>query len=110
MCIIVFMKRTDPGSARDRWLDYLSGEEFAFIKRFVLASGSLKEVAAQYGVSYPTVRRRLDRLIAKIDVVDDRTISSDFERLLRAAHADGRVDQLTTAALLAAYRSEREEP
>ena len=38
----------------------------SFIKKFVLASGSLKEVAGIYGVTYPTVRLRLDRLIQKI--------------------------------------------
>ena len=41
------------------WLANLEEEDVAFIKRFLLASGSLKEIAAQYGVSYPTVRLRL---------------------------------------------------
>jgi len=95
-----------PGS----WIDYLNDEDLAFVKRFVLGSGSLKEIASQYGVSYPTVRRRLDRLIAKLEVIDDRTSESEFERTLRAAHADGRIDRATTTALLAAYREEREEP
>ena len=45
------------------WLADLEDEDAAFIKKFVLSSGSLKEVAALYGVSYPTVRLRLDRLI-----------------------------------------------
>jgi hypothetical protein len=86
----------------------MNGEDLAFIKRFVRASGSLKEVASQYGVSYPTVRRRLDRLIAKLDVLDDGSVTSHFERVLRAAHADGRIDETTTKALLAAYREEEE--
>lgn len=46
----------------------LDDEDMTFIKRFLLASGSMKEVAAQYGVSYPTVRLRLDRLIQKIQL------------------------------------------
>ena len=50
------------------WLADLEDEDAAFIKKFVLASGSLKEVAALYGVSYPTVRLRLDRLIQKIKI------------------------------------------
>jgi hypothetical protein len=33
---------------------------------FVLASGSLKEIASQTGVSYPTVRARLDRIINEL--------------------------------------------
>lgn len=97
------------GDRRRSWIDYLSDEDLAFVKRFVLGSGSLKEIASQYGVSYPTVRRRLDRLIAKLEVIDDRTTESAFERILRAAHADGRIDQATTTALLAAYREEQEE-
>ena len=48
------------------WLASLDEEDVSFIKRFVLASGSLKEIAGIYGVTYPTVRLRLDRLIQKI--------------------------------------------
>ena len=35
------------------WLDLLEDEDLAFLKRFVLASGSLKELAEAYGISYP---------------------------------------------------------
>jgi hypothetical protein len=89
-----------------RWLDYLSDEDLAFIKRLVLASGSLKEVAAGYGISYPTVRLRLDRLIAKISVLESAESQSEFERVLRAQHAEGRIDAETLKTLLAAYRRE----
>src|SRR5262245_30740477 len=91
-----------------RWLEYLTEEDLAFIKRFILASGSLKEIAAGYGISYPTVRLRLDRLIAKIAVVDSLDVRSEFERLLRAQHAEGRIDADTLKTLLAAYRKDRE--
>ena len=47
------------------WMTNLNDEDIAFIKRFVLSSGSLKEMANQYEVTYPTVRNRLDRLIEK---------------------------------------------
>ena len=36
------------------WLASLDEEDVSFIKKFVLASGSLKEVAGIYGVTYPT--------------------------------------------------------
>src|SRR5262249_30844996 len=42
-----------------RWVDLLSEEDLAFLKRFLLASGTLKDLASQYGISYPTVRLRL---------------------------------------------------
>jgi hypothetical protein len=38
-------------------------EHQRFIEMFVLASGSLKEIAEKTGVSYPTVRSRLDKVI-----------------------------------------------
>ena len=36
------------------WMTGLEEEDVTFIKKFILASGSLKEVAGQYGVTYPT--------------------------------------------------------
>jgi hypothetical protein len=45
-----------PRSPEDRWIDALSDEDVAFLRRFLLASGSLKDVAAAYGVSYPSRR------------------------------------------------------
>ncbi len=41
----------------------LKPEELDFVERFVMASGSLKEIAKELGISYPTVRARLDRII-----------------------------------------------
>ncbi|MFP5438705.1 MAG: DUF2089 family protein [Bacteroidia bacterium] len=44
----------------------LTEDEQEFIIQFVISGGSLKEMAAFTGVSYPTVRNRLDDLIQKI--------------------------------------------
>ena len=44
------------------WMAGLEEEDVEFIRKFLLASGSLKEMAGAYGVTYPTVRLRLDRL------------------------------------------------
>ena len=38
-------------------------EHQRFIEMFVLAGGNLKEIAEQVGVSYPTIRSRLDKVI-----------------------------------------------
>jgi hypothetical protein len=100
----VAMPRT--GRGPERWLDQLSDEDLAFVKRFVLASGSLKELAQAYGISYPTVRLRLDRLIDKIKVLDSETITSRFERVLRAQYADGKLGMDTLKLLLTAHRDE----
>ncbi|HID75325.1 MAG TPA: DUF2089 family protein [Planctomycetaceae bacterium] len=91
------------------WVAYLSEEDLAFIKRFILASGSLKAVAKEYGISYPTVRLRLDRLIEKIRVVEEHREASRFERLLRTRFADGKLDADTLRLLLEAHRQELEQ-
>ena len=93
-----------PPHATQTWTDFLADEELAFLKRFVLAGGSLKDLAAVYGVTYPTVRLRLDRLIAKIQIFDRQDIADDFERELRAQFADGKLDAATFKRLLAAYQ------
>lgn len=45
----------------------LSDEDQLFILRFVKSSGSLKEMAAQMKLSYPTVRNVLNDIIDKIE-------------------------------------------
>ena len=42
----------------------LSDDDQQFALSFILSSGSLKQMARLYGVSYPTVRNRLDDLIS----------------------------------------------
>lgn len=90
----------------DAWIEGLSDEDLAFVKRLVLASGSLKEVAKSYGISYPTVRLRLDRLIEKIKLLDSQEITSGFERAVRVLYAEGKIDMETVNRLLAAHRAE----
>lgn len=93
---------------RVKWPDYLSEEDLAFVKRFVLESGSLKDLAKAYGISYPTVRLRLDRLIEKIKVWESQEITSDFERLLKSLYVEGRIDMNTLKDLLEAHRKEKD--
>jgi hypothetical protein len=91
---------------RASWVDALEEEDLSFIKRFVLASGSLKELAGLYGISYPTIRLRLDRLIEKVKLLDRQDITSPFERVLRVQHAEGKIDLQTLKLLLAAHQAE----
>ncbi|MEY8386476.1 DUF2089 family protein [Oscillospiraceae bacterium 38-13] len=86
------------------WMADLDEQDLAFIKRFILASGSLKEAAAQYGVSYPTVRLRLDRLIQKIRLSD--TAEADpFVSLVKRLAVDDKLDFETAKLLIDTYRS-----
>jgi len=90
------------------WIDHLDDADTAFVKRFMLASGSLKEMAKIYGITYPTVRLRLDRLIEKIKVLDSHLIASPFERIARAKYAEGKIDLDTLKALLSVHLQELE--
>ncbi len=92
-----------------RWIDRLSDEDLAFLKRFLLSGGTLKDLAAQYNISYPTVRLRLDRLIEKVKLVDAAPDAGPFEQRLRAAYADGRLDAETFRTLLEAHKREQED-
>ncbi len=88
------------------WFDSLEEEDLAFVKRFILCSGSLKDLAGAYEVSYPTLRLRLDRLIEKIKILDNQKIEDRYERLLRAQFADGKLDASTFKRLLSAYQQQ----
>src|SRR6476660_6514920 len=90
-----------------RWIDVLDEEDLAFIKRFVLFSGSLKDLAQAYEVSYPTLRLRLDRLIQKIKILDDLRVEDGYERLLRAQFADGKLEASTFKRLLSTYQEQK---
>jgi hypothetical protein len=81
------------------WLANLAEEDLAFIKNFVLSSGSLKQMSQLYQVSYPTMRLRLDRLIEKIR----------FILLVKSLAIDDRYDVDTARILIDEYRKRRDE-
>jgi len=45
----------------------LSAPDQQFVRYFVKSSGSLKEMAHKLGLSYPTVRNRLDDIISQLN-------------------------------------------
>jgi hypothetical protein len=49
---------------------HLPAEDLAFVTAFVRSSGSLKAMAQMLGVSYPTVRNRLDDILKKLDTLE----------------------------------------
>lgn len=59
----------------------LKPAELEFVVRFVRASGSLKEMAKLEGQSYPTIRSRLNELIAQLDALQAETGITENEIL-----------------------------
>lgn len=90
------------------WMEGLEDEDLSFIKKFVLASGSLKEVASVYGVSYPTVRLRLDRLIQKIRISESAERDPYIATIKRLA-VNEKLDFDTAKLLIQEYRKTKRE-
>ena len=88
------------------WMAGLEDEDLRFIRNFILASGSLKEIAAQYGVSYPTVRLRLDRLIQKIRLSEEENVDPFISTIKRLA-LDEKLDFDTAKLLINEYKKGR---
>lgn len=89
------------------WLNNLEEEDISFIKKFLLSSGSLKEVAAIYGVTYPTVRLRLDRLIQKIQISEDNS-KEPYISLIKRMAVNEKIDFETAKILISEYKKSKE--
>lgn len=86
-----------------QWLQNLDREDLIFIKRFILASGSLKEIAKQYDVTYPTVRTRLNKLIEKIKLSDD-DVEDPYISLIKRFVIDEQVEFDAAKTLINEYK------
>jgi len=49
----------------------LSEEDREFLMTFLRSRGNIKEVQERMGISYPTVKNRLDRLLSALDLNDE---------------------------------------
>ncbi|QFK72390.1 DUF2089 domain-containing protein [Pradoshia sp. D12] len=87
------------------WLLSLEKEDIEFIKNFVINSGSLKEIAKYYQVSYPTVRLRLDKLIQKIEV-NDSIESEEFIGFIKKLSIDDRISLEDAKLIIDKYKKE----
>lgn len=85
------------------WMINLDDEDVSFIKKFLLASGSLKEIANQYEVTYPTVRLRLDKLIQKIQI-SENTANEPYIALIKRLALNDKVDFETAKILISEYK------
>ena len=90
------------------WLAALDVEDLGFIRKFVLSSGSLKEMAKLYGVTYPTVRLRLDRLIQKIQL-GENTAADPFVTLVKRLAVNDKLDFDTAKLLISEYKKSQKE-
>ena len=90
------------------WMTGLEEEDAVFLKKFVLASGSLKEVAGEFGVTYPTVRLRLDRLIQKIQIGEQEG-ADPYVSLVKRLAVNDKLDFDTAKLLIQAYKKAKQK-
>jgi len=64
-------------------LAQLSAEDQVFVAAFVHAHGSIKEVEQVFGVSYPTIKARLNRISRSLEFIDENPRPSRSEVLER---------------------------
>ncbi len=91
-----------------RWILELETEDANFMKNFVLKSGSLKEIAKMYDVSYPTVRLRLDKLIEKIKM-NENTAEDSYVSLIKKLALSEKIDFEAAKILINEYRKLKED-
>ncbi len=88
------------------WLVDMDAKDLAFIKEFLLSSGSLKKMAQVYGVSYPTVRHRLDQIIQKIQLSETQD-DGRYINLIRRLAVEDKIDYEAASILINRYREEQ---
>jgi hypothetical protein len=103
---INIVKGGDRMNVLPEWMANLEDEDLVFIKKFVLASGSLKEIATHYGVTYPTVRLRLDKIIDKVLSVENQS-KDPYINVIRRLAVNEKIDLDTAKTLIAEYKKTR---
>ena len=74
----------------------LALEDQTFVLRFLQSGGNLKDMAKLYGVSYPTLRNRLDALIEQLapGQSEQRHLAEQLATQILQAHEQGRFEAL----------------
>jgi hypothetical protein len=66
----------------------LSAEDQVFVAAFVRGHGSIKEMEQVFGVSYPTIKARLNRIAGQLDFIDTSPAPPSDEVLDRLARGE----------------------
>lgn len=89
------------------WIMALDKESVEFIRKFILNSGSLKNMSTLYDVSYPTVRAKLDRLIKKIEL-HSKEENVEFINMIKSFVIDERISLDVAKVIIEKYKGEKD--
>lgn len=99
-----------PNDNSDHPLLALPREDLDLIAQLVLHSGSLKDLAAVYGVSYPTIRHRVDRVIERLRAAVEGRKPDPVSELLADLVERGELAVTTARRIRAVVREHLEPP
>ncbi len=68
-------------------------EDQIFVTAFLRCRGSLKEMEELFGISYPTVKNRLNRIAAQLEYVEINPPPSSLELLKRLENGEIGLDE-----------------
>jgi hypothetical protein len=85
-----------PPLARLNWEDQI------FVTAFIRSHGSIKDMEELFGISYPTVKNRLNRIVQQLEFVDINPPASKSEALEQLDHGE-----INVSAALKKLRGEK---
>ena len=71
----------------------LSAEDQVFVMAFVRCHGSIKDMEEMFGISYPTVKNRINRIAGKLKFVEILPVSSQEETIDELERGDINVEE-----------------
>ena len=71
----------------------LTMEDQIFVTAFIRCHGSIKEMEELFGISYPTVKNRLNRIAARLEFVEINPPASQNEVLTQLDRGEISVDE-----------------
>src|SRR5713226_9469831 len=107
--MIASESRRDNKSGWQHPLLALNEEELDLVLQLVLASGSLKDLARVYQVSYPTIRAKVDRLIARVQQIVGGASPDPMMQLLADLVERGEITVSAARSVRDLYRQQKTE-
>ncbi|MGM0167700.1 hypothetical protein IGI39_002684 [Enterococcus sp. AZ135] len=85
-----------------QWISDFNEEELEFVKNFILTSGSIKDLADIYSISYPTIRKKIDKLIQKVRI-SERKENDSIVLLMNELEKEGKINQEVAQTVVSEY-------
>ena len=75
----------------------LTAEDQVFVAAFLRSHGSIKDMEQMFGVSYPTIKARLNRIAASLEFVDESPAPTRIQVLERLERGEITADEAVAA-------------